>query len=66
MIIHRIGETAGRIWQMLDEGGQQRLPAVKKQVKVPDAILYMALGWLAREDKLEIEPEGRSFRLRLK
>ena len=66
MIIHKVGETAGRIWHMLDEEGQQRLTALKKQVKVPDAILYMALGWLAREDKVEIEPEGRSFRVRLR
>ena len=65
MIIHKIGETAGRIWRTLDQQGQLRIPALKKQVPVPDSMLYLALGWLAREEKVGIEPDGRSYRVRL-
>ena len=66
MIIHKIGETAGRIWRTLEQQGQLRLPALKKQVPVPESMLYLALGWLAREDRVEIEPDGRSYRVGLK
>jgi hypothetical protein len=65
-MIAKIGETAGRVWRTLDEEGELRLAALKKQIDVSDALLYMAVGWLAREDKLEVEAEGRSYRLRLK
>ena len=66
MMIQKIGETPGRIWQVLDETGALRLSALKKRVDVPQAILYMALGWLAREDKLEIVADGRTYRVPLK
>lgn len=29
-------------------------------------LLSFAIGWLAREDKLEVRPERKSFRLQLK
>lgn len=66
MNLQQIGETAGRVWQALEEQGELRLPLLKKQVQAPDSLLYMALGWLAREDKLELTPEGRSLRVRLR
>ncbi len=66
MLTERIGETAGRIWRTLDEEGKLRVSTLKRQVGAPDAIVYMALGWLAREDKLEVEPQGRTYVVRLK
>lgn len=66
MLKNQIGETAGNIWHTLDEEGPLRLAALKKQIDAPDAILHMALGWLAREGKIEIMPEGRGFRVQLK
>ncbi|MCL6481001.1 MAG: winged helix-turn-helix domain-containing protein [Firmicutes bacterium] len=66
MVIQQIGETAGRIWHTLDEKGELRVSILKRQVDVPEPILYMALGWLAREDKLAVEPRGRTFVVRLK
>lgn len=66
MVIQRIGETAGRIWHTLDEEGELRISTLKRQVDAPEPIVYMALGWLAREDKLEVEPQGRTFVVRLK
>jgi len=66
MFNEQIGETAGNIWHTLEEEGPLRLSALKKQLKSADPILHMALGWLAREDKVEITPDGRSFRVSLK
>lgn len=62
----KIGEMAGRIWRTLDEEGQLRISTLKKQLDAPEAIIYMALGWLAREDKLEMEAEGRTYKIRLR
>ena len=66
MLINQVGEAAGNIWHTLDEEGPLSITALKKQIEAPDAVFYMALGWLAREDKLNIEPEGRSYRVQLK
>jgi len=65
-MITQIGQTAGVIWQILDEEGPVSLTALKKQVKAPEVMVYMALGWLAREDKLQFTPQGRSYSVRLR
>ena len=61
-----IGETAGRVWRVLDQEGQMKLPALQKQVGVPSTLLHLALGWLAREDKVDITAEGRTYMVRLR
>jgi tripartite motif-containing protein 71 len=66
MINEEIGQTAGRIWHTLDEEGQLRLATLQKQLGVSQALVLLALGWLAREDKVHIETYGRTFRVRLK
>jgi len=65
-MVHEIGETAGDIWRTLDEEGPLRLSTLKKQMKVSDALFFMAIGWLARENKVNFEAEGRGFNVRLK
>ena len=65
-MLNDIGETAGSIWRTLEEEGPLRLSTLKKQIKVADALFYMALGWLARESKIDFETEGRSFNVRLR
>jgi hypothetical protein len=66
MLIDKVGETAGTIWQALDKDGPQKVTALKKQVKATDITLHMALGWLAREDKIEMVVDGRSYKVSLK
>lgn len=66
MLIDKVGETAGTIWQTLDKDGPQKVTALKKQIKAADITLHMALGWLAREDKIEMVPDGRSYKVSLK
>ena len=66
MLISQIGETAGHIWHTLEDGGPMRLAALKKQTDAPDMVFYMALGWLARENKLSVDVEGRGYRVQLK
>ncbi len=57
----KIGENAGRVWNALQEGGLG-LKGLKKATKLKNEDLYLALGWLAREDKLALcEQEGELF-----
>jgi hypothetical protein len=66
MLLTQIGETAGRVWSLLHEKGPQSLNSLKKQIKAPADVVLMSIGWLAREDKLEVEHKGRVQTVRLK
>jgi hypothetical protein len=61
-----IGETAGKVWQALSDEGPQTVVQLKKRVAGSNEVLYFALGWLAREDKVEIVPGKNSFRVQLR
>jgi hypothetical protein len=62
----QVGETAGKVWHALSSAGPQTLAQLKKKVNGSGELLSFGLGWLAREDKVEIVPEKKSFRVRLK
>jgi len=63
---NQVGETAGKVWYALSSAGPQTLAQLKKNVNGSGELLSFGLGWLAREDKVEIVPEKKSFRVRLK
>ncbi len=60
-----IGSTAGMIWRTLDAKGELSLTQLKKEVNGKTPIFGWAIGWLAREDKIVITQEKRSFCIRL-
>ncbi len=54
----KIGEMAGRVWKTLGEKEEiavSRLPGI---LKGKGEIVYQALGWLAREDKVDFHKRG--------
>jgi hypothetical protein len=55
-----IGETAGVVWRVLSENGPMSLAKLVKAVDEPRDTVMQAIGWLARENKLCIEDEGRT------
>ena len=61
-----IGSAAGMIWHTLDAKGELSLAQLKKEVNGKTPVFDWAVGWLAREDKLVITQEKRSFRIQLK
>jgi len=65
-MIEQIGETAGAIWQYLEKTGDATISQLIKSVKADDFLVAAALGWLAREDKVEVYVKGRSKRVKLK
>lgn len=54
MITAKIGENAGLVWNAL-QGGALTTKAIKKATKLKEADLNLALGWLARENKIAFE-----------
>ena len=61
MMKEKIGINAGMVWAAL-ENGEQNVKAVKKVTKLTEKDLNLALGWLAREGKLNFsEVEGELF-----
>ncbi len=57
---------AGEVWGLLANGDGQTLAAIKKRVDAPADLVVAAVGWLAREDKLEFTTSGRTVKLSLK
>ncbi len=62
----RIGEVAGYVWDFLEDQGDSSVTAVADAIDVPSTKVYMAIGWLAQEDKIDFEEAGRGQRVRLK
>ena len=54
-----VGETAGAIWQLLDERGSLATTQIIKEIDAPRDQIMQSIGWLAREGKLTIREEGR-------
>ena len=61
----QIGEAAGRIWQYLVEHGEATLPQLQRGITLPERLLLMGVGWLAREDKLGFVQERGVLKLAL-
>ena len=51
-----IGSWAGLVWNALNEAEALGTKQIKKMTKLKDKELYAALGWLAREDKINMIP----------
>lgn len=55
MNTHQIGLLAGTIWRQLDKDlTDTRISKLAKECKLKRSEFYLALGWLARENKIKI------------
>lgn len=57
--VTQIGEAAGMVWNALSDDGALSVTKIVKRVELPRDVVLQALGWLAREDKLNIEETSR-------
>ena len=63
--VSQIGEAAGEVWKALAEQGPLSTARLIKEVDAPRDVVMQAIGWLAREDKIEIEDsKARTISLR--
>lgn len=58
--IEQIGETAGLIWHTLLDSGPTPITKLIKRIDAPRDLVMQGIGWLAREEKIDIEATGRS------
>ncbi len=59
MEINNIGYNAGVVWNALNANGKMTETKLKKETGLGSAEFYTALGWLAREGKLNVVVETR-------
>lgn len=55
MNTEKIGEWAGCVWTALSETEVLGLKQLKKITKLKDKEVFAAIGWLAREGKVDIQ-----------
>lgn len=55
---HHIGETAGKVWKTLQVKGEVNISQLPRILDEKSTTVYQAVGWLAREDKIEFRKKG--------
>lgn len=64
-MIDQIGIDAGKIWNELELNGEMTTGALKKCLELSPFNLNIAIGWLAREDKILLDRNGNTIKVRL-
>lgn len=54
----QVGNAAGRVWDALKQKEKVEISALARMLKEKTAIVYQAVGWLAREDKIDYKKKG--------
>ena len=55
----KVIEAAGKTWRFLGQNGETNVAKLGRALKEKDAIVLQALGWLAREDKINYSVKNR-------
>ncbi|MBU1320076.1 MAG: winged helix-turn-helix domain-containing protein [Candidatus Zixiibacteriota bacterium] len=61
----RIGIVAGNIWKKLERDGEMSPRKLSTATKEKSDVVYLALGWLARENKVEFNATKSSFKVKI-
>ncbi|MGB2957563.1 MAG: winged helix-turn-helix domain-containing protein [Bacteroidota bacterium] len=61
-----IGNSAGLVWKALNREGKVTLARLRQRTGLSVELVNRAIGWLAREDKLNFEKKARSITISLK
>lgn len=64
--VQQIGETAGAVWHTLNSQGPLSLAKLVTAVGAPRDLVMQAVGWLAREGKVEMVDTKRGRAVALK
>ena len=59
----KIGQTAGKIWNILKEHEEVAISQFPKMMKEKTLIVHQALGWLAREDKISYRDRAKGNKI---
>jgi len=67
MYVEKAGELAGKIWEVLNANGETTGKDIKKAAKIKsDKDLFLGMGWLLREDKVNVEDIEKDIKASLK
>ena len=55
------GVDAGIVWEFLNSNGPSNIGDIAKATGLRRELVYAALGWLGRENKIAIERRGRAM-----
>jgi len=58
-LVPEIGPNAGRIWKIIEIWNKVDFASIKRLSDLDDNEIYLALGWLAKEDKIFIDEKSR-------
>ena len=59
-LTQKIGANAGKIWDALQNFGEIDISSITRVANISEKDAYFALGWLAREDKINARKEKSS------
>lgn len=65
-ITERVGLTAGSIWHYLSENGATSASKLIAALNEEEKIIQRSIGWLAQEDKINIDTDNRVETITLK
>lgn len=60
-----IGTNAGILWRLMNNNMSWNYKELKEKSNLSDKDLWAALGWLARENKIEFDTNSREERVYL-
>ena len=63
MIKYQIRTNAGEILQLLDKKGEATLSEIQEQLKLREQEIYLALGWMACDNKVFLFQNGQRLRV---
>ena len=55
----QIGNLAGIVWQQLKDKQEIAISQIPKMVDEKESLVFQAIGWLAREDKIVYHTRGK-------
>lgn len=55
------GTKAGIVWEALNQNGPGTIGDIVKATSLRRELVYGALGWLGRENKIVVERRGRAI-----
>jgi hypothetical protein len=55
------GTIAGIVWEALNKNGPSNIDNIVKATGLRRELVYGALGWLGRENKITVERQGRAM-----
>ena len=60
----KIGKNAGKIWNILNIEGEIDIQNISKLTKIDETDTYLAIGWLARENKIRLKMGEQKYQIK--